>query len=529
MTITGKSFIACQSVNPAGKAFNSFNPYTGESFNSFNSCGAEEIEAALAAARQAYADMGSMDGSAIAGLLEAVADEIEALGDALLETCDAETGLGLVRLTGERGRTTGQLRAFAANARKGEWVQASIDTAIPDRQPVPKPDLRRMMRGIGPVAVFGASNFPFAFSVAGGDTASALAAGNPVVVKGHPAHPATSELFAVAFERAIAKAGFPAGAFSLLQSADHQVGVELAQHPALQAIGFTGSLRGGRALMDLAAARPHPIPVYAEMGSVNPVFLGPKTLASTGDAIAAGLSGSVCMGTGQFCTSPGLAIMVENAAFEEQMKAAMDAAPRGHLLNPGIRDSLYAGIERLQSLQGVEWLNRADFDVDSMMPPNAVFRVSGDAFLQEKELAEEVFGPVTLLVACRDEAQMLEVGGSLQGNLTGSIHADDDPGLAKAVKSLLEEKVGRIICNGYPTGVEVCPSQQHGGPYPSSSVAWATSVGADAIVRFARFVAYQGMPDDLLPAALKNANPLGIYRRINGELTRKTVGQFLGS
>mgnify|MGYP001544571765 CR=1 FL=1 len=519
-TITGQSFIAGQWVSPAGKVFHSFNPYTGETFNSFNSCGADEVDAALAAARQAYGEMRAMCGGSISDLLEAIADEIEALGDLLLKTCDAETGLGLVRLTGERGRTTGQFRAFAAIARKGEWVNASIDTAIPDRQPVPRPDLRRMMRGIGPIAVFGASNFPFAFSVAGGDTASAIAAGNPVVVKGHPAHPATSELFAVAFERAIAGTGFPAGVFSLLQSADHKVGVELAKPPIVQAIGFTGSLRGGRALMDLAAARPQPIPVYAEMGSVNPVFLGPNTLAATGDAIAAALSGSVCMGTGQFCTSPGLAIMVENAGFEDQMKAAMDAAPRGHLLNPGIRDALHAGIERLQSIDGVDWLTEADFEIDSMTPPNAVFKVSGDAFLAEKQLAEEVFGPVTLLVACRDEAQMLEVGESLEGNLTGSIHADDDPELAGAVMSLLEEKVGRIINNGYPTGVEVCSSQQHGGPYPSSSVAWATSVGADAIVRFARFVAYQDVPENMLPAALKNSNPLGIFRKLNGELTR---------
>lgn len=522
-TMTGKSFIAGEWVNPAGKTFHSFNPYTGESFNAFGSCGADEADAALVAAQQAYAEMRNLDGSAIAAFLEALADEIETLGDLLLETCDAETGLGLVRLGGERGRTTGQIRTFAAIARKGEWVEASIDTAIPGRQPVPKPDLRRMMRGIGPVAVFGASNFPFAFSVAGGDTASAIAAGNPVVVKGHPAHPATSELFAVAFEGAIDRTGFPAGVFSLLQSADHKAGTALANHPAVQAIGFTGSLRGGRALMDLAAARPHPIPVYAEMGSVNPVFLGPETLASTGEAIAAGLSGSVCMGTGQFCTSPGLAIMVENTDFEAQMKAAMDAAPRGHLLNPGIRDALHSALERLQSIAGVEWLNRADFDIDSMTPPNAVFKVSGDVFLQEHALAEEVFGPVTMLVACRDEAQMLAVGESLEGNLTGSIHADEDPELAMAVMSLLEDKVGRIICNGYPTGVEVCPSQQHGGPYPASSVAWATSVGADAMARFARFVAYQGTPDHLLPAALKDTNPLGIYRNVNGELTQAAV------
>lgn len=508
---------------PDGRTFQSYNPYTGEAFNAFASCGAAEVEIALTAARQGYSEMRQLGGESIAIFLETVADEIEALGDLLLETCDAETGLGLVRLTGERGRTTGQLRAFASLARKGEWVEASIDTALPDRQPVPKPDLRRMMRGIGPVAVFGASNFPFAFSVAGGDTASAIAAGNPVVVKGHPSHPATSELVALAFERAITKTGFPPGVFALLQSADHEVGMELVKHPAVQAVGFTGSLRGGRALMDLAATRPQPIPVYAEMGSVNPVFLGPKTLEKTGEAIAAGLSGSVCMGTGQFCTSPGLAVMVENAAFEAQMKSAMDAVPRGYLLNPGIRESLQDGLRHLQTVNGVKWLNEADFDDASMTPPNAVFKVSGDDFLSDKALAEEIFGPVTVLVACRDEEQMLEVGESLAGNLTGSIHADEDTALASAVLGLLEERVGRIIFNGYPTGVEVCPSQQHGGPYPSSSLSWATSVGSGAIVRFARFVAYQGTPENLLPDALKNSNPLGIYRSVNGELSREAI------
>ncbi|MEE4217620.1 MAG: aldehyde dehydrogenase (NADP(+)) [Xanthomonadales bacterium] len=521
--ITGKSLISGRWLMPGGDRFQSFNPYSGERFNSFRGCGKIEVDAALAAAAQAYRDMQKMTGKQIAGFLNAVADEIELLGEGLLETCDAETGLGLARLTGERGRATGQLRAFAAIAEKGEWVGASIDTAIPDRRPVPKPDLRRMMRGIGPVAVFGASNFPFAFSVPGGDTASALAAGNPVVVKGHPAHPATSELLGHAFERAITRTGFPPGAFSLLQSPGNETGTELVKHPAVQAVGFTGSMRGGRALMDLAAARPHPIPVYAEMGSVNPVFLGPKTLAATGADIAAGLSGSVCMGTGQFCTSPGLAVMVESRDFELKMKEAMDAVPRGYLLNPGIRDALARGLDRLNSIAGVEWLNEAEFETGSMTPPNAVFRVPADVFLQEKRLSEEVFGPVTLLVACRDEAQMLAVAESLDGNLTASIHAGEDPGLEAQLMDLLADKVGRVICNGYPTGVEVCPSQQHGGPYPSSSLSWSTSVGADAIVRFARFVAYQDTPGPLLPDALKNSNPLGIYRRVNGKMTRAAI------
>jgi len=522
-TSTGKSFVAGQWVAPAGRAFQSFNPCRGESFNRFHACTEREVDVALQAASEAWQQLRGRDGAAIGALLEAVADEIEALGDDLLDTCDAETGLGRVRLAGERGRTTGQLRAFADIARRGEWVQASIDTAVPDRQPLPKPDLRRMLRSIGPVVVFGASNFPFAFGVAGGDTAAALAAGNPVIVKGHPAHPATCELFARAFQRAIERSGLPAGVFSMLHSAGHEVGQWLVRHPATEAVGFTGSQRGGRALMDLAAARPRPIPVFAEMGSVNPVFLGPRTLAATREAIAAGLSGSVCLGTGQFCTSPGLAVFVEDPAFEAAMRKAMDAAPRGYLLNPGIRDGLRAGLRRLRATPGVDWLNEAGFAADSMTPPNAVFRVSAAVFLAEPGLSEEVFGPVTLLVACTDEAQMLAVAARLDGNLTGSIHAAEDPELEAELLRTVEQHVGRVICNGYPTGVEVCPAQQHGGPYPASSMAWSTSVGADAIVRFARFVAYQDAPARLLPAALQDANPLGIMRRVNGEYTRDAL------
>ncbi|NNL05188.1 MAG: aldehyde dehydrogenase (NADP(+)) [Xanthomonadales bacterium] len=522
-TISGHSYIAGEWVTPGGAAFYSLDPRDEAPGQGFRSCEKMEVDRALTAAERAYTHMRTLDGRTIAAFLKAVADEIEALGDTLIEVCDRETALGPVRLAGERGRTTGQLRAFADIAAQGEWVQASIDTAMPDRQPLPKSDLRRMLRPVGPVAVFGASNFPLAFSVAGGDTASALAAGNPVIVKGHPSHPATSELVAQAFDRAIVSTGFPAGCFSLLQSAGHEAGVELARHPGLQAIGFTGSLAGGRALMDIAAARPRPIPVFAEMGSVNPVFLGPETLARTGEAIATGLSGSVCMGTGQFCTSPGLAIMVADEVFEGHMRRAMDAAPRGYLLNPGIRDALIQGLDRLTNTDGVEWLNETDFDANGMSPPNAVFRVSGDAFLAERRLAEEVFGPVTLLVACRDQEQMLHIATSLDGNLTGAIHADDDPGLSDRLLPALEDRVGRIIFNGYPTGVEVCPSQQHGGPFPAASDAASTSVGTDAILRFARFIAYQDAPQELLPVALRDANPLGIHRRLNGRLTRKPV------
>lgn len=521
--ITGQSYIAGNWVIPAGVTFQSFNPSNKESMYSFASCGPNEIVQATGAAESAFQAYRNLDGKTIGLFLKTIADEIEALGDQLLEVCDSETALGRVRLTGERGRTCGQLRAFAELAIKGEWVQASIDTAIPDRAPVPKPDLRRMMKAIGPVAVFGASNFPFAFSALGGDTASALAAGNPVIVKGHPAHPATSELFAHAIAAAIEKCNIPDGVFSLLQGVGYELGVELVKNPIVQAVGFTGSESGGRALMDIAAARPQPIPVYAEMGSINPLFVGPETLGAQAESIAAGLSGSVCMGTGQFCTSPGIAVSVANEAFETALKTKLSEAPRGYLLNPQIASSLQKGLERLKNHPHVEWLNEADFEEGSLTPPNAVFKTSAKCFLDDSSLSEEVFGPVTLYVVCDDEAQILEVAESLNGNLTASVHTDEDMELAAKLYNVLEQKVGRVISNGYPTGVEVCPSQQHGGPYPASSVATSTSVGVGAIVRFARFVAYQGTPNDLLPDALKNENPLGIYRLVNGELTTNTI------
>lgn len=517
--ISGQSYIAGAWVSPESMEFQSFNPYTKESMYGFTSCGTDEVEQAASAAARAFQIYRSVGGAAIGNFLNVIADEIESLGDQLLEICDSETGLGLVRLTGERGRTCGQLRAFGALAIKGEWVQASIDTALPDRAPLPKPDLRRMMLGIGPVAVFGASNFPFAFSVLGGDTASALAAGNPVIVKGHSAHPATSELFARAMESAISKCGMPDGVFSLLQGANRQLGADLVKDPRIQAVGFTGSEGGGRALMDLAAARPQPIPVYAEMGSINPLFIGPKTLEIQAASIAAGLSGSVCMGTGQFCTSPGLAVSVSSEVFEAELKQKLSETPRGYLLNPRIASSLQESLKRMRSHPQVEWLNEDDFEEGSMTPPNAVFKTSGSTFLGDASLSEEVFGPATLYVECDDESQMMEVARNLNGNLTASVHADEDMELAAELYIVLEQKAGRVIYNGYPTGVEVCPSQQHGGPYPASSVTTATSVGTGAIVRFARFVAYQGTPDNLLPAALKNANPMGIYRLVNGEMT----------
>ncbi|WNJ18446.1 aldehyde dehydrogenase (NADP(+)) [Pontibacter sp. G13] len=518
-SITGASFLAGEWIMPAGETFSSFDPKEEVKFGQFGSCGPDEVQSAVHAAAEAFQVTRTWTGKEVATFLRQVAQEIEALGEVLLQTADRETGLGIPRLTGERGRTCSQIRAFADLAERGEWVQASIDLADPERTPFPKPDLRRMMRPLGPVAVFGASNFPFAFGALGGDTASAWAAGNPVVVKGHPAHPATSELFAQAVEKAIEGTGAPAGIFSLLQGTSHELGRALVKHPVIEAVGFTGSLGGGRALMDLAAARTRPIPVFAEMGSINPIFIGPNTLKANAKGIATGLAGSVCLGTGQFCTSPGVVVTSSNEVFEHALAEAMHDAPRGTLLHAGIAQALAAGLDRLKAHEEVEAIATDGYRGDTMTPPNSAFMVSAEAFLADPRLSEEIFGPVTLIVDCQTEAQMLEVACQLEGNLTASIHADHDPDLRKALLPWLEQAVGRVIFNGYPTGVEVNSSQQHGGPYPSTSAGSTTSVGMDAIVRFARFVAFQNAPEELLPDALKSANPLGISRKVNGVAT----------
>lgn len=521
-----KSYIAGEWVAPAGKTFSSVDPRNGETVAGYSSCGQAEVERALAAARAAYAPYRRLGKGEVAAFLDAIAAEIEALGDGLLETADRETGLGLPRLTGERARTCGQIRAFARIAESGQWVNASIDRAQPDRQPLPKPDIRRMLRPIGPVAVFGASNFPFAFGAVGGDTASALAAGNPVVVKGHSFHPATNELFAQAVDKAIRSRGLPAGVFSLLLGNGHELGAALVKHPYTQAVGFTGSLQGGRTFMDLAAAREVPIPVYTEMGSINPVFICAAALKSRAGSIAAGLSASATLGTGQFCTSPGVVVAVKDADFEKALRERFAEKPRGVLLHSRIGKAFAEGVAEAARHAGVEALTPLEKANDNIMtPPNVVLKVPAKAFLADRRLSEEIFGPAALLVVCDDAAQMLEVARGLAGNLTATVHADDgDRAQAADLLDVLEQKAGRVIVNGYPTGVEVCPSMQHGGPYPAASLAFFTSVGADAILRFARPVAYQGVPDALLPEALRDANPWGIFRKVDGALTREPAG-----
>jgi NADP-dependent aldehyde dehydrogenase len=509
--------------------FTAVNPRTGAAGErQFLNASAQEIDAAAHAAADAFETLRQMPAARLAELLDAIAAQIEALGDALIETADAETGLGAARLTGERGRTTMQLRKFAALLREGSYVEAIIDRAQPARQPAPRPSIRRMLFPLGPVAVFAASNFPFAFSVAGGDTASALAAGCPVIVKAHPGHPATSALTAQAIQRAIESVGFPAGTFSLLQGRAIEVGQALVRHPAVAAVGFTGSLRAGRALFDSAASRPAPIPVYAEMGSVNPTVILPGAIATRGAALAEGVAASVTLGTGQFCTNPGLIFLVGGAhaeAFITQVTAAMQAAQPGVLLNRSIQEGLTAAVAgtlatgRVTALMGA-----APLDGPACGYAHTVLQTTSRAFRADETLQAEHFGPVTLFVTCDSLDDLRETLTVLEGNLTASIHASDDELMqANTLFALLREKAGRLIWNGYPTGVEVVYAMQHGGPYPATTAPATTSVGVTAIKRFLRPVSFQNLPDALLPPALQNANPLGIWRIVDDQYTQAAV------
>jgi alpha-ketoglutaric semialdehyde dehydrogenase len=440
-----------------------------------------------------------------AQFLETIATEIDARGDAITEIGSQETGLPEARLVGERGRTTGQLRLFAAHIRQTGWLDLRHDAALPDRQPLPRPDLRMMQRPIGPVAVFGASNFPLAFSVAGGDTASALAAGCPVVVKGHSAHPGTGELVAQAVDAAIRACGMPAGVFSLVQGGNRDVGEALVRDPRIKAVGFTGSLFGGRALFDLCAARPEPIPFFGELGSVNPMFLLPAAVAARGEAIAKGWAASLTMGAGQFCTNPGIAVVIDGPEADAFLAAARAAlAPVGPqtMLTEGIAAAYAKGRDRIAGGQGVREVLATPCDGRRAAPQ--LFEVSGADFLADHALAEEVFGPLGIVVRARHAAEMLAIAQGLQGQLTCTLHLDEaDTDLAQSLLPVLERKAGRILANGFPTGVEVADAMVHGGPYPASTNFGATSVGTLSIRRWLRPVCYQNLPEALLPAALR--------------------------
>ena len=466
---------------------------------------AELVARACAAAEDAFWTFGYSLREDRARLLDAIADEIEARAEAITAIGTAETGLPEARLNGERGRTTGQLRLFAGHIRKGGYLDRRHDPALPDRQPAPRPEMRMVQRPIGPVAVFGASNFPLAFSTAGGDTAAALAAGCPVVVKGHGAHPGTGEIVADAIAAAVSACGMPAGVFSLIQGGNRQVGQALVTDPRIKAVGFTGSLAGGRALFDLCAQRPEPIPFFGELGSVNPMFLLPKALAARSDEIAKGWAASLTMGAGQFCTNPGITVLIDGPgadAFTTAAKAALEPVGAQTMLTDGIAAAYRQGRDRVAGTSGVREVLSSVCDRRNATP--YLYETTGDAWLANHELGEEVFGPLGLVVRASDEAQMLKIANSLDGQLTCTLHLDqDDMPLARRLVPVLERKAGRILANGFPTGVEVADSMVHGGPYPASTNFGATSVGTLSIRRFLRPVCYQNLPEDLLPDDLR--------------------------
>ncbi len=482
---------------------------------------ARAAELATAAA-PAFAAVGNHEH---AHFLRSIAEELAAGGAAIVERAQQETGLPRARLEGELARTTGQLRLFADVVDEGSWVDARIDEAMPDRKPLPRPDVRSVLRPIGPVAVFGASNFPLAFSVAGGDTASALAAGNPVIVKAHPAHPGTSDLAGGAIVRALHKCGLPGGVFALLFDSGIEVGTSLVQHPAVRAVAFTGSASGGQALMKLAAARPQPIPCYAEMGSTNPLFVLPGALRERGVELAKGLQSSFTLGSGQFCTKPGVVFVPQDAdEFVDTLRGGLAALGAHGMLTQSIAQRYKAAVTQRRDAGTAQWVAGFEGEVPGNAAAGgaAMFSVPLAEFRNNQELEEEIFGPTTLLVHYGDMNDLVDVAKRMHGHLTATIQGtEDDLRNASELVRVLETKVGRLLFNGYPTGVEVCHAMVHGGPFPATSDSRTTSVGTRAIARFARPVCYQDFPDAVLPIELRRGNPLGIQRMVNGKYTRE--------
>jgi len=520
MTLQGTSLIGREAVTGNQAAIRAIDPASGEALApDYPGLDRSAVTRACQLAEEAFATYSETSLDARAAFLEAIADEIEAIGDALITRAMAETGLPRARLEGERGRTCGQLRLFADVVRAGEWLDVRIDPALPDRQPLPRVDLRQRHVALGPVAVFGASNFPLAFSVAGGDTASALAAGCPVVVKAHSAHPGTSELVGRALQAAVARCQLPEGVFSLLFGAGNEIGQALVADPHIQAVGFTGSRAGGLALQAIAQARPQPIPVYAEMSSINPVFLLPEALAARGPAIAEGFVGSLNMGAGQFCTNPGLVIGIKGQAldaFIETAGKAITGSAAQTMLTSGIHAAYQDGVGAL--VGEAREIARGPMGDGPCACQPALFAASAESFLKSDALQAEVFGAASLVVECDDIDQVKAVAENLEGQLTATLQMDDgDLQAARTLLPVLERKAGRILANGWPTGVEVSHAMVHGGPFPATSDARTTSVGSAAIHRFLRPVCYQNLATSLLPEALQDSNPLGVRRLVDGK------------
>jgi alpha-ketoglutaric semialdehyde dehydrogenase len=522
MQLSGQNYIGGGRSAAGNVLIQSIDASTGEKLPyNFYQATPVEVAAAATAAQVAYPLYRSLSASRRAEFLDAIADELDALGDDFIAQVCRETALPTGRIQGERARTSGQMRLFASVLRRGDFYAARIDHAQDQRKPLPRPDIRQYRIGLGPVAVFGASNFPLAFSTAGGDTASALAAGCPVVFKAHSGHMVTSEHVADAIIRAADRTAMPAGVFNMIYGSG--VGEALIKHPAIQAVGFTGSLTGGRALYDMAAARPQPIPVFAEMSSINPMLLLPEAIKIRGAQIATELTASVVLGAGQFCTSPGMVIGIrspEFSAFVQRFSELMADQPAQTMLNPSGLNSYCRGVESLLANSGISHLaggiQTGNQALPQLFKADATLLIDGDPLLQE-----EVFGPATLVIEVADKAQLIEALQGLQGQLTATLIAEPTDLDAYAdLLPLLEQKAGRVILNGYPTGVEVCDAMVHGGPWPATSDARGTSVGTLAIDRFLRPVCYQNYPDTLLPDALKENNPLALMRLVDGVSTR---------
>ena len=531
LSLQGCSIVNGESRPGSGAAFRGFDPAAGAQLEPVYHCASvEDLNLAADLAEEAFAIYSKLPGREKARFLRHIADGIEAIVPELVERAHRETALPEARLKGESARTIHQLRLFAQVVEEGSWVNARIDPAQPDRKPLPRSDIRSMMRPLGPVAVFGASNFPLAFSVAGGDTAAAFAAGNPVIVKAHHAHPGTSEMVGQVIARSVKECGLPPGVFALLFGAGSEIGAALVDHPKVKAVGFTGSLAAGKALMQRAAARPEPIPCFMEMSSVNPFFVLPDALYSRGQEIARGLFGSFTLGVGQFCTKPGLIFLprdVTGNIFVAELKAQIEkAGAAAAMLTEGIAKSYRSGVEARQANGYVETVAEAPSEgAGNCFTTPVVMQIGARDLLREPELATEIFGPSALVIWYDSREELLKLARSLEGQLTATLHGSERDLAAFAdLVAILERKAGRLIVNGFPTGVEVCHAMVHGGPYPATSDSRATSVGTYSIYRFVRPVCYQDFPQAALPEELKNQNALGIWRLVDGEFTRDAVG-----
>jgi NADP-dependent aldehyde dehydrogenase len=524
--LSGRSLIGLREGAGAGEPLYATDPSTGQRLQpGFIPATAEEVDLAVRLAAEAFDFYRRVPGHERAVFLRNIAARIESIAGEVIERAGLETALPQARLQGETARTCAQLRLFAQVAEEGSWVNARIDHGDPDRKPAPKPDIRSMLRPLGPVVVFGASNFPLAFSVAGGDTASALAGGNTVIVKAHAAHPGTSELVGRTVQESVRECGLPEGVFSVLFGSGSQIGTALMRHPLVKAGGFTGSRTAGRVLMDVAASRPEPIPFYAEMSSTNPVFILPGALRERAENIAAGLHASFTMGAGQFCTKPGMVFLPqgpEAASFADKLRQLVGGSAPFHLLTKTIHSSYDSAITHRKTDAAVRLVAEGPQRgaVTGFSVTSALFETDAASFLGS-DLDSEIFGPTTLLVQHSNRDEALAIARSLEGHLTATIHGtEQDLRESADLIAILESKVGRLVFNGFPTGVEVTHAMVHGGPYPSTSDGRSTSVGSQAIFRFARLVCYQAFPDDVLPGELQDANPRGIWRMIDGQMTR---------